>query len=67
MKLNTFIVAALLSMCSSYAFAQTANFTKIADKKTSVKIAGKQSKYVVSHEEAAKMRLDAAREIEVGW
>jgi hypothetical protein len=65
MQFRVFIISVLILITSVCAFAQSRKLTAVAVNKT--KAAGNDSKYVVTVEEAAEMRLDAAKKIEKGW
>lgn len=67
MNYKTIIAAALILISSGYAFAQTANYAATASDRTKIGNVEKNSDYVISVEEWAKFRFDAAKGIERGW
>ena len=58
---------ALILISGISALAQLANFTNVSDSKAIYSNNKNISKYVVSIEEWAKMRLDAPQKIASGW
>jgi hypothetical protein len=66
MNYKTIIATVLILITGGNAFAQSAEYAA-ANNRANIRNVGKDSDYVVSIEEWAKFRFDAAKEIERGW
>lgn len=67
MQFKKFIAPVFVLLLGASAFAQKAIYTTVADNRTNGKTSDKNSKYVVTVEEAAELRLEAAKDISQGW
>lgn len=67
MRFKTITVTTLILISGISALAQSANYANVIDNKAIYNKSKNVSKYVVSVEEWAKMRLDAPQNIAGGW